>query len=303
MGQDMTDIILDPEPEVSSSANFQGIFLSHMEEFGDILDCHSNITQQSWKRGLDNINKIYKNQWYNLPTKDAHTFLPVGIKVITNRELKMLAWLEDLEVADFFKSTETEAFFDNNIGNLKLMKESAKPPDNLPKSEHSFFKVVQSLLYPANPVKHFWANVMFESISLVSYNVIAPKPYVAPTSNLTDPLALERGEVEYLASCLSKSKQHATQLSIEGGRADNEISTKPQKNLEDLMDTVIHLMIAYNMLHAHTKVKVNGIKGKLTSSKKNEAIKDLLTCHKSLRINQICYGILEAFCAAGRVKI
>ncbi|MBW0581085.1 hypothetical protein O181_120800 [Austropuccinia psidii MF-1] len=66
--------------------------------------------------------------------------------------------------------------------------------------------MVQSLLYPANPVKHFWENVMFESISLVSYNVVAPKPYVAPTSNSTDPLGLERGAVEYLASCLSKLK-------------------------------------------------------------------------------------------------
>ncbi|MBW0463576.1 hypothetical protein O181_003291 [Austropuccinia psidii MF-1] len=58
MGQDMTDIIPDPEPEVSLSANFQGIFLSCMEEFSGILNYHSNITQQSWKRGLDNINSI-----------------------------------------------------------------------------------------------------------------------------------------------------------------------------------------------------------------------------------------------------
>ncbi|MBW0591103.1 hypothetical protein O181_130818, partial [Austropuccinia psidii MF-1] len=53
------------------------------------------------------------------------------------------------------------------------------------------------------------------------------------------------------------------------------------------------------MVRAHTKVEVNGIKGKLTNSKKNEAIKDLLMCHKNLKINQICYGILAAFCAAG----
>ncbi|MBW0512595.1 hypothetical protein O181_052310 [Austropuccinia psidii MF-1] len=70
---------------------------------------------------------------------------------------------------------------------------------------------------------------MFESISLVLYNVIEPKPYVAPTSNLTHPLGLEQGAVEYLASCLSRSKQRATQLSIEGGRADHEILTKPQQ--------------------------------------------------------------------------
>ncbi|MBW0503464.1 hypothetical protein O181_043179 [Austropuccinia psidii MF-1] len=148
------------------------------------------------------------------------------------------------------------------------MKESAKPPDNLPKSEHSFFKMVHSLVYPSNPIKHSWKNVMFESISLVSCNVIAPKPYVAPTSNSTDPLGLERGEFEYLASCLSKSKQRATQLSIEGGRVDNEILTKPHKKLEDLMDTVIHLMIVYNIICAHKKVKVNSTKGKLTSLKK-----------------------------------
>ncbi|MBW0574196.1 hypothetical protein O181_113911 [Austropuccinia psidii MF-1] len=128
--------------------------------------------------------------------------------------------------------------------------------------------MVQSLLYPADPVKHFWANVMFEYISLVSYDVIAPKPYVAPTSNFTNLLGPKPVAFEHLASCLSKSKQRATLLSIEGGGADNEISRKPQKNLEDLMDTVIHLMIAYNMVHAHTKVEINGIKGKLTSSKK-----------------------------------
>ncbi|MBW0483861.1 hypothetical protein O181_023576 [Austropuccinia psidii MF-1] len=118
---------------------------------------------------------------------------------------------------------------------------------------------------------------MFESISSISYNVIAPKPYVEITLNWTNPLSLKQQAVEYLASCLSELKQRATQISIEGGRADNEISTKPHKNLEDLMDTAIHLMIAYNMVRAHSKVKVNGIKGKLTSSKKNEAIKDLLT--------------------------
>ncbi|MBW0477584.1 hypothetical protein O181_017299 [Austropuccinia psidii MF-1] len=109
---------------------------------------------------------------------------------------------------------------------------------------------------------------MFESISLVSYDVIAPKPYVAPTTNSTNPLGLKWGAVEYLSSCLSKLKQHATRLSIEGGGADNEISTKLYKRLEDLMDTAIHLMITYNIVHAHTKVKVYGMKGKLTSSKK-----------------------------------
>ncbi|MBW0590714.1 hypothetical protein O181_130429 [Austropuccinia psidii MF-1] len=61
MGQDMTDIIPDPEPKVSSSANFQGIFLSRMEEFTGSLNYHFDITQQSWKRGLDNINSIYKD--------------------------------------------------------------------------------------------------------------------------------------------------------------------------------------------------------------------------------------------------
>ncbi|MBW0548805.1 hypothetical protein O181_088520 [Austropuccinia psidii MF-1] len=104
--------------------------------------------------------------------------------------------------------------------------------------------MVQCLLYPTNPIKHFLKNVMFESSSLVSYNVIAPKPYVAPISNLTNPLGLERGAVQYLASYLSKLKQCATQLSIEGGGADNEILTKARKNLKDPMDTGINLMIA-----------------------------------------------------------
>ncbi|MBW0526193.1 hypothetical protein O181_065908 [Austropuccinia psidii MF-1] len=102
MGQDLTDMMTDPEPEVSSSANVKGIFLSCIEEFGDILNYHSNITQESWKRGLDNINSIYKNQWDDLQTHDADTFLPVGIKVISKKELKMSVWLEELDIAGYF---------------------------------------------------------------------------------------------------------------------------------------------------------------------------------------------------------
>ncbi|MBW0522448.1 hypothetical protein O181_062163 [Austropuccinia psidii MF-1] len=270
MGQDRTDIMPDPEPKVSSSPNFQGISLSQIEDLGEILTYHSNITQEAWKRGLDNINSTHKNQWDNLPTNDAHTFLPIGIKVIRNGELKMLAWLEELEISglDFCKPTETEEFFNNNILNLKLMKELAKPPDNLLNSEHPFFKMVQSLLYPSNPIKIFWANFMFDSISLVSYNVIAPEPCVAPTSNSTDPLGLEWGAIEYLSSFLSTSKKFYKKLSIEGGGADHKILTNTHKNLEELMDTVIHLMISYNMVRAHTKVKVNCLKGKLMNSKK-----------------------------------
>ncbi|MBW0560591.1 hypothetical protein O181_100306 [Austropuccinia psidii MF-1] len=61
MGQDMTDIMPEPEPEVPSSPDVQGKFLSRIEEFGEILTYHSNITQESWKRGTDYINSIYKN--------------------------------------------------------------------------------------------------------------------------------------------------------------------------------------------------------------------------------------------------
>ncbi|MBW0515442.1 hypothetical protein O181_055157 [Austropuccinia psidii MF-1] len=46
MKQYMTDIMPDPQPKVPSSANFQGIFLSCIEEFGDILNYYSNITQE-----------------------------------------------------------------------------------------------------------------------------------------------------------------------------------------------------------------------------------------------------------------
>ncbi|MBW0553955.1 hypothetical protein O181_093670 [Austropuccinia psidii MF-1] len=62
MGQeDITVIMPDPEPKMSSSANVQVIFLFCIEEFGDLLNYNYNITQESWKRGLDNINSIYKN--------------------------------------------------------------------------------------------------------------------------------------------------------------------------------------------------------------------------------------------------
>ncbi|MBW0535517.1 hypothetical protein O181_075232 [Austropuccinia psidii MF-1] len=197
MGLDMTDIVPEPAPKVSTSSNDPGIFLSHFEEFREILNYQSNITQESWKRVLDNINSIYKLLWDSLPKNDADMLLPVGIKVISNREIKLSSWLEEIEIAglDLFKARETKELSSNNIWNFKFMKELVKPLNNIPKSEHSFFKIVQSLLYPSNPTKKFWLNVMFESIKLVSYYVIAPKPYVAPKTNSKDPLGLKWGEV------------------------------------------------------------------------------------------------------------
>ncbi|MBW0478465.1 hypothetical protein O181_018180 [Austropuccinia psidii MF-1] len=44
MGQDMTDMIPEPEPKVSSSANDEGIVLSQIEDFGDILNYGSTMT-------------------------------------------------------------------------------------------------------------------------------------------------------------------------------------------------------------------------------------------------------------------
>ncbi|MBW0477638.1 hypothetical protein O181_017353 [Austropuccinia psidii MF-1] len=46
MGQGMTDRMPEPEPKVSSSAKIQGIFSSCVEQFADILNHHSNITQE-----------------------------------------------------------------------------------------------------------------------------------------------------------------------------------------------------------------------------------------------------------------
>ncbi|MBW0559233.1 hypothetical protein O181_098948 [Austropuccinia psidii MF-1] len=60
--EDINVIVAEPYHKVSTSTNPQGIFLSCIKEFGKILNYHSNITQESWKRGLDNINSIYKNR-------------------------------------------------------------------------------------------------------------------------------------------------------------------------------------------------------------------------------------------------
>ncbi|MBW0520101.1 hypothetical protein O181_059816 [Austropuccinia psidii MF-1] len=47
MGQeDITVIMSEPDPKVSSLTNVQGILLFCIEEFGEILNYHSNITQE-----------------------------------------------------------------------------------------------------------------------------------------------------------------------------------------------------------------------------------------------------------------
>ncbi|MBW0473305.1 hypothetical protein O181_013020 [Austropuccinia psidii MF-1] len=138
-------------------------------------------------------------------------------------------------------------------------------------SKEQFVSKIAQTIPRLEKIPDYVRQKIAEAMSLLKMDLnqpSLPRKSMAPTSNLTDPLGLEWGAVKYIASFLSKVKKRATQLSIEYGRADNDISTKPHKNLEDLMDTVIHLIIAYNMVRAHTKVKVNGIKGKLTSLKK-----------------------------------
>ncbi|MBW0544146.1 hypothetical protein O181_083861 [Austropuccinia psidii MF-1] len=47
MGQEYIPVIMpEPDPKVSTSTNVQGIFLSHIEEFGEVFNYHSNITQE-----------------------------------------------------------------------------------------------------------------------------------------------------------------------------------------------------------------------------------------------------------------
>ncbi|MBW0468514.1 hypothetical protein O181_008229 [Austropuccinia psidii MF-1] len=45
MDQDMSDIVLEPEPKLSTSASDEGRFLPCIEEFEEILNYHFNITK------------------------------------------------------------------------------------------------------------------------------------------------------------------------------------------------------------------------------------------------------------------
>ncbi|MBW0530769.1 hypothetical protein O181_070484 [Austropuccinia psidii MF-1] len=98
----MNNIVPQPEPKVSTSANDQGYFLSRIAELGESLSYNSNITQESFNRVIDNINNIYKNKWDSLQKNDVNKFLTAGIKVINNQELEISAWLEELDIESEF---------------------------------------------------------------------------------------------------------------------------------------------------------------------------------------------------------
>ncbi|MBW0484202.1 hypothetical protein O181_023917 [Austropuccinia psidii MF-1] len=78
------------EPILSPSKRItKGLFLMHAQEFQAILDIHSVITRDQWTTELSYIHILYRNWNANLHEDEGGIIFPVGIKVISNRDMRI----------------------------------------------------------------------------------------------------------------------------------------------------------------------------------------------------------------------
>ncbi|MBW0473130.1 hypothetical protein O181_012845 [Austropuccinia psidii MF-1] len=86
------------EPVTSLSKQIpEGLFFMHSQEFQAILDMYSVINRDQWQAELSSINILYRN-WNSKFHEDEHgMFFPVGIKLVSNRDMRMSVWIDELE--------------------------------------------------------------------------------------------------------------------------------------------------------------------------------------------------------------
>ncbi|KAI8456359.1 hypothetical protein BY996DRAFT_6412465 [Phakopsora pachyrhizi] len=88
-------------------------------------------------------------------------------------------------------------------------------------------------------------------------DIIAPEKFEPQKVATDNPLSVERALAGFLASCFSFNKNKSAVVPIEGLKGNGEPIKDPAagmfKNLDDFVDKIAHVLIAINMVQAHSK--------------------------------------------------
>ncbi|KAI8457060.1 hypothetical protein BY996DRAFT_6411922 [Phakopsora pachyrhizi] len=128
---------------------------------------------------------------------------------------------------------------------------------HLPKNINDIVYIIQPISNIKIAQRMIWANPLFESLHSVTRDIIAPVKFVPQQVIIENPLSVECALAGFKAPCFSFNKNRGTILPMKGCKGnDNTIkdtAAETFKNLDDLVDKIVHILIAINMVQEHAK--------------------------------------------------
>ncbi|MBW0556357.1 hypothetical protein O181_096072 [Austropuccinia psidii MF-1] len=177
----------------------------HSDHFEEKISHYQPLSVSSWKKFQVNVEAPVREQFQENPQRPFSTKLPKGIHFQSIGSLSITKWLVDLDKSD--PSNDPEAC---NVPIFTLDSTILTP--NIPKSHQPLFQLAQSLFVPNLQKKQFWANLILESISVSSQDLIQPEKLEITESTEADPLIVKQLSLELLVSCLITRPSHSAQI-------------------------------------------------------------------------------------------
>ncbi|CAH7676769.1 expressed protein [Phakopsora pachyrhizi] len=291
-------------------------FLQHEDVLIATLGSIYHLKTSSWNITLGLIRALVKNRNSRIESVELPNYLPSGIEIKSDYGTSISQWLKHLDDVglDIFLAKSNEPFFSEDILNTTMLLDFNTPVGHLPKNINDIVYIMHPICSPPIAQQMIWANLLFEPLHLVARDIIAPVKFVPQQVTTENPLSVEYALAGFLASCFSFNKNRGAILPMIGFKANDNTIKDPAagtfKNLDDLVDKIVHVLIAINMVQAHAKCQDNPAgpsssirpkrKGKASSSSiEIVSSKTLQLVYKEIGLERPLYCLLMAFCAAG----
>ncbi|KAI8448332.1 hypothetical protein BY996DRAFT_7602499 [Phakopsora pachyrhizi] len=262
-------------------------FLQNEDFLSATLGNIYHLKTSSWNITLGSILALVENRNSSIEGVELPYYLPSGIEIKSDNSTSISQWLKHLDNVglDIFLAKSNEPFFSEDILNTTMLLYFYTPVGHLPKNIHDVVYIMQPICNPPIAQQMIWANLLFESLHLVARDIIAP-------------IKFNRGAI----------------LPIKGCKANDNTTKDPAagafKNLYDLFDKIVHVLIAINMSQVHAKCQDNpsGPSSSIRPKRKRKASssstqtvssKTLQLVYKEIGLEWPLYRLLMAFCAAG----
>ncbi|MBW0540354.1 hypothetical protein O181_080069 [Austropuccinia psidii MF-1] len=206
-------------------------------------------------------------------SKDAHIPQYVQGKLQEARE----PLVSDIDCLDLFSPISESLSIYETIWNISLFQSSMSILAGLPKRLHALYLLVHNLVQPSQHQNQQVANILFEAIALYMDD---QNPLV--TFNISD---------------------SASSDSLSGSQEGTSITSKGilTPTLTGLADNILQLMIAFNLVRAHTKVdwKTTQKIGKKLVKRGVDPLQALVNIQDQMKAGRPCYNLIAAFLTGG----
>ncbi|KAI8458685.1 hypothetical protein BY996DRAFT_6410723 [Phakopsora pachyrhizi] len=110
---------------------------------------------------------------------------------------------------------------------------------HFPKNRHEIVYIMQHISNPSIAQKMIWVNLLFESLHLVTRDIIASVNFVPQQVTTENPLSFECALAGFLVSCFSFNKNRGAIISMKGCKVNDNTIKDPSagtfKNCDDML--------------------------------------------------------------------